>query len=86
MSGLMLGILLVAFFSVVWFAWLVWIVVMLIRVDHPDVTVVDVEVTPNRWGVGRVASNKIQIGPTRISGHNVPHKCGICFELAWIRK
>lgn len=45
--------------------------------------VIDVELSLNHFGMKRLASNKIQFGPLRISWWNVITKHGISFELNW---
>ena len=45
----------------------------------------DIEITLNRWGLGRVALNKIQIGPLRLSWWPIAdvRKHAISFEVNW---
>ena len=45
--------------------------------------VVDVELTLNRFGFGRVARNKLQFGPLRLSYWVVPGKHALSFEINW---
>lgn len=45
--------------------------------------VIDFELTLNRFGLGRVSSNKIQIGFLRISWWEIPGKHAISFEVNW---
>lgn len=48
--------------------------------------VVDFELTLNRFGFGKVAENKFQIGLMRISWWNIPHKYALSFEINWVKK
>ncbi len=45
--------------------------------------VVDVELSLNYFGLGRLASNKMQVGPFRISWWSIRHKHGLSFEVNW---
>ena len=45
--------------------------------------VIDVELTLNRFGFGRVAVNKVQVGPLRLAWWRVAGKHGISFEVNW---
>lgn len=44
---------------------------------------IDVEVTLNRFGFYRPASNKVQVGCLRIAWWKVPGKHSIGFEMNW---
>lgn len=46
-------------------------------------TVFDLELTLNRFGFSRPATNKIQIGFLRVGWHRVPGKYAISFEINW---
>jgi len=46
-------------------------------------TVLDVELTLNRFGFERVASNKFQIGFFRIAWWKVNGKYAVSFEINW---
>jgi hypothetical protein len=48
--------------------------------------VIDIELSLNQLGLRRLASNKVQIGPVRISWWSVRMKHGISFELNWRRQ
>jgi len=45
--------------------------------------VVDFELTLNRFGFGRVAPNKIQLGCLRVSWWPIADKHAISFEVNW---
>lgn len=45
--------------------------------------VIDIELTLNRFGFGRIACNKIQLGFIRISNWKIPGKHAISFEINW---
>lgn len=48
--------------------------------------VIDIELTLNRFGVGRVASNKFQLFFFRFSKWQIPGKHSISFEINWKTK
>ena len=45
--------------------------------------VVDIELTLNRFGLGRIAENKFQFLFLRFSKWNIPGKYSISFEINW---
>jgi hypothetical protein len=45
--------------------------------------VIDLELTLNRWGLGRVAGNKLQVGCLRVSWWQIPGKHAVSFEVNW---
>ncbi|OQA52920.1 MAG: hypothetical protein BWY43_00291 [candidate division WS2 bacterium ADurb.Bin280] len=45
--------------------------------------VIDVELTLNRFGLGRIAENKFQFLFLRFSKWNIPGKYSISFEINW---
>ena len=48
--------------------------------------VIDVELTLNRFGLGKIAENKFQLGPVRFSKWNIPGKNSVSFEINWVTK
>lgn len=44
---------------------------------------IDIELTLNRWGFGRVATNKLQVGCFRFSVWPGLKKYAVCFEVNW---
>ncbi len=48
--------------------------------------VVDVELTLNRFGFGRVSANKVQIGCLRLAWWELPGKHAASFEVNWRRR
>lgn len=48
--------------------------------------VVDIEWTLNRFGLGRMATNKLQVGPVRIAWWpDIRSKHALSFEINWRR-
>lgn len=45
--------------------------------------VLDIEITLNRFGFGRVTPNKFQIGFLRLSWWRIPNKYAVSFEINW---
>jgi len=45
--------------------------------------VIDIELTLNRFGLGRIADNKFQLLFLRFSKWNIPGKYSISFEINW---
>lgn len=48
--------------------------------------VIDIELTLNRFGLGRIAENKFQLFWLRFSKWNIPGKYSISFEINWKTK
>jgi hypothetical protein len=48
--------------------------------------VIDIELTLNRWGFGKIAKNKFQFIFLRFSFWKIPHKYSISFEINWKTK
>jgi hypothetical protein len=48
--------------------------------------VIDIELTLNRFGFGKIASNKFQFLWLRFSKWNIPSKHSISFEINWKTK
>jgi hypothetical protein len=48
--------------------------------------VIDVELTLNRFGIGRIAQNKFQLLCFRFSKWDIPDKHSISFEINWKTK
>lgn len=48
-------------------------------------SVIDVEITLNRFFFGKIGDNKIQIGFVRISWWDIPNKYSLSFEINWKR-
>ena len=48
--------------------------------------VIDVELTLNRFGFGKIAENKFQFGWFRFSKWNILGKNSISFEINWKQK
>ncbi len=48
--------------------------------------VIDIELTLNRFGLGRVAKNKFQLFFFRFSKWNIPGKNSVSFEVNWRAK
>lgn len=48
--------------------------------------VIDVELTLNRWGFGRITENKFQFLCLRFSKWQIPGKHSISFEINWVTK
>jgi len=48
--------------------------------------VIDIELTPNRFGFGKIAENKFQLFFFRFSKWNIPGKHSISFEINWKTK
>lgn len=48
--------------------------------------VIDIELTLNRWGFGRIAENKFQFLCFRFSRWKIPGKYSISFEVNWRNK
>ncbi|MHB8709987.1 MAG: hypothetical protein ACYC6X_00305 [Minisyncoccota bacterium] len=47
---------------------------------------IDIELTLNRFGFGKVADNKFQFLCLRFSKWHIPGKHSICFEINWRTK
>ncbi len=47
---------------------------------------IDIELTLNRFGLGKVAKNKFQFLFLRFSTWNIPNKHSISFEVNWKTK
>jgi len=45
--------------------------------------VIDIELTLNRFGFGRIAENKFQLAWLRFSKWRIPGKHSISFEINW---
>ncbi len=45
--------------------------------------VIDIELTLNRWGLGKIAENKFQFLCFRFSKWKIPNKYSISFEINW---
>lgn len=45
--------------------------------------VIDIELTLNRWGLGKIAENKFQFFCFRFSKWKIPGKYSISFEINW---
>ncbi|MFA7385462.1 MAG: hypothetical protein WCZ99_00780 [Candidatus Paceibacterota bacterium] len=45
--------------------------------------VIDIELTLNRFGIGRIEENKFQLFCFRFSKWNIPNKYSISFEINW---
>jgi len=45
--------------------------------------VIDIELTLNRWGFGKIAENKFQLFCFRFSKWQIPNKYSISFEINW---
>lgn len=48
--------------------------------------VIDIELTLNRWGFGKIAPNKFQFLFLRFSRWNIPGKHSVSFEVNWVGK
>lgn len=48
-----------------------------------DMSVIDIELTLNRFGFGKIADNKFQLAILRVSWWNIPDKRSISFEINW---
>lgn len=48
--------------------------------------VIDIELTLNRFGFGKIAENKFQFFCFRFSKWNIPGKQSISFEINWVDK
>lgn len=48
--------------------------------------VIDIELTLNRFGLGKIAANKFQFMFLRFSKWNIPNKHSISFEINWKAK
>ena len=48
--------------------------------------VLDIELTLNRFGFGKIAENKFQLFCFRFSKWNIPGKNSISFEINWRTK
>lgn len=48
--------------------------------------VIDIELTLNRWGLGKIADNKFQLLCFRFSKWQIPGKYSISFEINWKTK
>ena len=47
---------------------------------------IDIELTLNRFGLGKIAENKFQFLFLRFSYWKIPHKYSISFEINWKTK
>jgi hypothetical protein len=45
--------------------------------------VIDIELTLNRFGLGKISDNKFQFFFLRFSKWNIPNKYSISFEINW---
>ena len=45
--------------------------------------VIDIEITLNRFGLGRIADNKFQFFCVRFSKCQIPGKHAVSFEINW---
>lgn len=50
------------------------------------IMVIDIELTLNRWGLGKIADNKFQLLCFRFSKWQIPGKYSISFEINWKTK
>jgi len=48
--------------------------------------VIDIELTLNRFGFGKIAENKFQLACLRFSRWQIPGKYSISFEINWRKK
>jgi hypothetical protein len=48
--------------------------------------VIDIELTLNRFGFGKIAPNKFQLFFLRFSKWNIPNKHSVSFEINWKKK
>lgn len=48
-----------------------------------DIMVIDIELTLNRFGFGKIAENKFQLLFLRFSHWNIPGKYSVSFEVNW---
>jgi len=48
--------------------------------------VIDIELTLNRWGLGKINENKFQFLCFRFSYWPIPNKYSISFEINWRKK
>jgi len=48
--------------------------------------VIDIELTLNRFGIGKIAENKFQLFCFRFSKWQIPNKQSISFEINWQKK
>ncbi|MFA7253110.1 MAG: hypothetical protein WC107_00980 [Patescibacteria group bacterium] len=48
--------------------------------------VIDIELTLNRLGLGKIADNKFQLFWLRFSHWDIPGKYSISFEINWVNK
>jgi hypothetical protein len=46
-------------------------------------SVLDIELTLNRFGLGKIGTNKFQFGPFRFSWWDIPGKWSVSFEVNW---
>lgn len=46
-------------------------------------SVLDIELTLNRFGLGKIEANKFQFGPFRFSWWDIPGKWSVSFEVNW---
>ncbi|MFA7252548.1 MAG: hypothetical protein WC027_01700 [Candidatus Paceibacterota bacterium] len=51
--------------------------------DRSSGGVIDIELTLNRWGLGKIAENKFQFLCLRFSKWKIPGKYSISFEINW---
>ncbi|MEK7117677.1 MAG: hypothetical protein AAB861_02775 [Patescibacteria group bacterium] len=50
------------------------------------IMVIDIELTLNRFGLGKIAENKFQLFWLRFSKWQIPNKHSISFEINWKTK
>jgi len=50
---------------------------------YNKIMVIDIELTLNRWGFGKIAENKFQLFCFRFSKWQIPNKYSISFEINW---
>lgn len=48
--------------------------------------VIDIELTLNRFGLGKISENKFQFLFLRFSKWNIPNKHSLSFEINWKRE
>jgi hypothetical protein len=48
--------------------------------------VIDIELTLNRFGFGKIVPNKFQLFFFRFSRWNIPNKHSLSFEINWKKK
>jgi len=48
--------------------------------------VIDIELTLNRFGFGKISENKFQLFLLRFSKWKIPNKYSVSFEINWRKK